>query len=252
MAPIVCRRLVALRSVYVKFGQYIGGRADVVPPEWSDCLRLLQDDLPACPPSYVRRAIASEFGSSLHDLFEELDTTPIASASVAQVHVARLRPEVATRVTAEDGATSPQETKVVVKLQHRGVEPLMKRDMVACVRIARVLRYLNPDFEAFHTVLTAWEQEMFKELNFTFEADNLREVRANLERANIEAVVPRPIDGLVRRRVFAMSFEEGFKVTDREALAIHAVDCEALMVGIVKVDAPPTQTLSLAAEPKSS
>ena len=166
MAPIVCRRLMALRSVYVKFGQYIGGRADVVPTEWSECLRLLQDDLPACPPSYVRRIISAELGTSHQKLFDDLDTSPIASASVAQVHVGRLRQGVGqqrARLFADGevdgGGGNRQDAKVVLKLQHRGVEPLMKRDMVACVRIARVLRYLNPDFEAFHTVLTAWEQE---------------------------------------------------------------------------------------------
>ena len=87
----VARRLVRLRSVYVKFGQYLGGRADMVPAEWSAELRALQDDLPACPASHGRRTLRAEFGKAGARRFTRLDYAPIASASVAQVHVARVR-----------------------------------------------------------------------------------------------------------------------------------------------------------------
>jgi aarF domain-containing kinase len=107
--------------------------------------------------------------------------------------------------------------------------------MVACIRIARAMQWLNPDFETFHTVMVAWETEMFRELDFAHEAANLDEVGANLRAAHIEAIVPRPVKGLVGTRVFAMSYEEGFKVTDEAALAMHSVDREGLMVRIVQV-----------------
>ena len=76
---------------------------------------------------------------------------------------------------------------------------------------------------------------MYKELNFKHEAENLKLVGANLKRANVEAVVPAPFPGLVGVRAFAMTYEEGFKVTDVEALAMHAVDKEGLMSRIVQV-----------------
>ena len=62
--------------------------------------------------------------------------------------------------------------------------------------------------------MEAWEREMFKELDFKYEAANLREVKANLAAAHIEAIVPRPIEQLVGTRAFVMSYEHGFKVAD--------------------------------------
>ncbi|KAL3918228.1 MAG: hypothetical protein SGPRY_006097, partial [Prymnesium sp.] len=202
-AGFVCRRVVALRSFYVKFAQYISGRADLVPPEWVKALQRVQDEMPPSPPRHVSATMASEFGvKRSSELFEQLDMKPLASASVAQ---------------------------------HENIEALMRSDMAACLRIARAMVWLNPELQPVRTVLEAWEGEMSKECNFTFEANNLEEVASNLRRAGIEAIVPKPIQGLVGVRAFVMTFEEGFKVTDREALAVHSVDCEALMLRIVQI-----------------
>ena len=220
IAPRVCAQLVSLRSVFVKFGQYIGGRTDMVPPEWAAELKQLQDDLPACRRRYVDAAVRDAFGRRIADLFSEFAYTPIASASVAQVHVARVR----------DGGAP-----VVVKVQHEGVDPLMRKDMVAARRIAKLIAWIDRRFATFHTVMQAWEGEMYKELDFRVEAANLEEVEINLRRAAMPAVVPRPLATLTAQRVFAMSYEEGFKVTDEEALAAHGVDREALMVRVVQV-----------------
>jgi aarF domain-containing kinase len=249
VAPWMCAQLVSLRSVYVKFGQYIGGRADIVPPEWADGLKLLQDDLPPCPPGYLRRVIQEEFGKPIEAIFESLDVQPIASASVAQVHVGYLHPPkrspqrppasgegaaMAAEGT-EDAEASRRRRKVVLKLQHDGVASLMRKDMFTALRIARLACYFNASFNNLYTVLVAWEQEMYNELDFNHEANNLRVVQANLERAGVEAVVPVPLPSLVSTRAFAMSYEDGFKLTDEAAMAMHAVDKEALMCRIIQV-----------------
>ena len=148
-----------------------------MPAEWSASLKALQDDLPACPPSYLRRTVREELGQSVGALFAELDEGPIASASVAQVHVGRLWPGASStdRATgsgtdgraADDGregdggGDSAVGAKVVLKLQHRGIEPLMRRDMVACIRMTRFARWLNPDMAPMHMVLDAWQHEMY-------------------------------------------------------------------------------------------
>jgi len=220
MARPVCAQLVGLRSVFVKFGQYVGGRADIVPPEWADALKQLQDDLPADSDRHTRRTVREAFGASIEQVFASFEMAPIASASVAQVHVATLR---------------GTQQKVVLKLQHRGVASLMARDMVAAKRIAAFVRRFAPSFATLHTVLCAWEGEMVKELDFNVEASNLSEVAHNLRQARVEAAVPTPLPGLVARQALVMSFEEGFKVTDEESLALHGVDRHALMARIVNV-----------------
>ena len=167
IAPTVCEQIVWLKSVFIKFGQYLGGRADVVPPEWATSLKLLQDDLPACPPTHLRRTVHDEFGKSVSTLFSEMDERPIASASVAQVHIGRLKPGV--EVPTEDGGRvigeeGQEGEKVVLKLQHVGVEPLMRKDMIACLRLVKFARWLNPDFSVMHSILEAWQHEMYLSL----------------------------------------------------------------------------------------
>lgn len=113
VAPFVVQQIGLLRSVFVKFAQYFGGRSDVVSPVWTELLSQLQDACPASSQEYVRRTVEAQLGSvmsqvqadsisnsgtsvdtaafKLEDLFEEFDMTPIASASIGQVHTATLK-----------------------------------------------------------------------------------------------------------------------------------------------------------------
>ena len=99
-APYMHGQILELRSVFVKFGQYLGARTDIVPPTWARVLGQLHDTVPACPPSYVKAVLEAEFLSNnakdardapaptkLEDIFRSIDlSAPLASASIAQVH----------------------------------------------------------------------------------------------------------------------------------------------------------------------
>merc|ERR1719353_2650942 len=85
-APFVVSRLAALGSLYVKLGQYISARADLAPPAWKGFLEALQDDLDADGPRVVRRTVEKAFGKKVEEVFATFEWTPVASASIAQVH----------------------------------------------------------------------------------------------------------------------------------------------------------------------
>lgn len=218
VAPFACAQFGALRSLWVKFGQYVGSRTDIVTPGWAGALEALQDDLPADSDAHVRSTVASELGQPLHELFEAFELEPLASASVAQVHVATLRGEGGRRVA--------------VKLQHEGIAELMVGDFVAALRIARFVTWCNPGYEPIQTVLQAWAREVDRELDFQNEAAHLRAVGANLAAAGVRALVPQPVHGLVGARCFCMEYVDGFKLTDAQLLGLHGVDREALMVRV--------------------
>ncbi|GBG26407.1 Lateral signaling target protein 2-like [Hondaea fermentalgiana] len=242
MAPFACNEILALRSVFVKFGQYIGSRADIIPPRWATVLAKLQDDLPADRFKYVERCIEQEFGHKIEKLFESFEPEPMASASIAQVHRAVLRPNVIPTIS------TPLE--VAVKVQHEGIEAIMLSDVVAFRRIIRLIAWLNPRFAIAKTLLRAWETEMVKELDFNVESSNLATVRRNLRQVGLIAdadddyldaacrgshvLVPRPVRGLVGRRAFCMTFIQGFKITDLEQLALFGVDRAALVRRVVQ------------------
>ena len=134
LAPWVCKTIMELRSVFVKFGQYLGARSDTVSKEWNRVLATLQDDMPFDRTSYVRDLIDSKLGK---DCFESFDEIPIASASIAQVHKGVLK------------GGQP----VAVKIQHEGIVPIMKSDMKAYKRIIGFVAYLNPKFDSVKVVL---------------------------------------------------------------------------------------------------
>ena len=93
------------------------------------------------------------------------------------------------------------------------------------------MRWLNPSFGVFHTLLSGWEAEMYKELDFNTEAKNLREVKQNLEIAGIAAVVPVPL--LASDRCLVMSFAEGVKIADIESLSARDPSNQALLVDYI-------------------
>jgi hypothetical protein len=164
IAPFMCEQFMELKSVFVKFGQYLGARADIVPEHWAHTLTKLQDDLPSDSPVYVEKTVRESFGYNIDEVFESFDFEPPASASIAQVHRAVLK----------------DKRQVVVKIQHRNIDQIIEYDLRQALHIARFMAYLNPKFDTLVTVFSAWSSEMLKELNFEEEAKNLQLVHSNL------------------------------------------------------------------------
>jgi aarF domain-containing kinase len=243
VAPFMCEQFVELKSVFVKFGQYLGARADIVPEHWAHTLKKLQDDLPSDSRSYVEKTVTENFGRSMGELFESFDYEPLASASIAQVHKAVLK----------------DKRQVVVKVQHANINEIIKDDLRQTIRISKFMAYLNPKYDTLVTVFTSWSSEMLKELDFEVEAFNLRLVHTNLRQAGLvldepnpenrrhagNCVVPLPsapllvpVDSvlnsdsendtaavpLVYKKVFCMDFIDGYKVSDNAWLDHYAVD----------------------------
>lgn len=126
--------------MWVKLGQYLSSRPDIVPEQYTKILSRLQDAMPCSPVSAVRQVIEAELGAALSDTFSKFDDSPIASASIAQVHRASLR---------EGGQ------QVVVKVQHPGVAELMTADLADVRLLMRMIAWLEPDFD-FTQILDEW------------------------------------------------------------------------------------------------
>ena len=206
-----------LRGFWVKIGQYMSSRSDVTPKVWVKHLSKLQDSLPPVAAADVERRIEKEFGKTVEQLFDDWNPEPLATASIAQVHTARMK---------RTGQ------RVAVKVQHDGIDVLMRQDMVNTERIMSWVAYVDPDFN-FKPVITEWAKVAMKELNFVNEAANQRTVSANLRKAGIDVIIPEIMqhDGadMVTNGAMVMEFCEGFKVTDQAELDAHGVDREALM-----------------------
>jgi ABC1 atypical kinase-like domain/PX domain len=174
VAPLTSYHLGQLRSIFVKFAQYLGGRADFLSDVWLRALSTLHD---SCPPSsqrYVQKVIRSQFKRPINDVFESFDLNPVFSASIGQIHFAVLK-------TSNDALPSRQ---VVVKLQHDNISEIMKGDMVIALQLSRLAMRLDKRWKLMVDALEIWDKTMKDELDFCQEAANLNEVRYNYYHSN--------------------------------------------------------------------
>jgi len=215
-AEAVYDAAVELRGLILKSCQYIGARADLMPPEWVDVLARLQDRVPARDLPVVRRVIETELGRPLEAIFTRFDPRPIASASLAQVHEAVLH----------DGR------RVAVKVQYPEVAELVHSDLANLRMLFRAIDWLEGDFD-----LTALVDEMGRyvprELDFLSEASHA-ERAARLFATRDDIHVPRVHREFTTRRVLVMEFIDGIKITDRPALDAAGVDVDRVVRTLVE------------------
>jgi aarF domain-containing kinase len=201
-----------LEGFWVKVGQYLSSRADVMPKEYLSELASLQDSMPPKPFKEIMSTIQEELTQDEQSRIVFIDEEPLSTASLAQVHRARL----------VDGQ------EVVLKVQHRGVASLMMQDMDNLKLILNWIAKFEPDAD-FGPVIREYNSEVRKELDFRTEATNMEEIRQLLLDNKIKAIVPKFIPGLVTERVLVMEFCHGFAVRDLELLDKYSVNRELLL-----------------------
>jgi ubiquinone biosynthesis protein len=185
-----------LGATFIKLGQIMSTRPDLIPDFVSKKLQQLQDDVGPFPLAAVTRAIEHDLGAPVAKLFPEFAPVPLASASVAQVHKARL----------------PDGRLVAVKVRRPDVVELCTFDLAVMRLGARALNAI-PSISTLAPVATVEEfgRAIFSQLDFRVEARNNRRFRENF-REEAMVVFPEVIDGLSSERILTMTFIEGTKI----------------------------------------
>ena len=219
-SPVRFRLLLEdLGPTYVKIGQVISSRARTLPVEWQLELEQLQSNVKFFPYEEVRERIIDELGGTPEELYVEFDSTPLAAASLAQVHRARLH----------DG------TPVAVKVQRPGIHDQLRSDIRILVRMSDALaRRARWAMEVDLTgMIIEFGTGLMRELDYKIEAYNARRLSRVLE----------PIDGvrvpdvhyeLSSSGVLTLEFVEGVKSTDSEAINAAGLDCEVLADAMIR------------------
>lgn len=207
------RTALRLHGLIIKVGQFLSARADVLPETFIRELSSLQDAVPAAPFPAIKRRVEAELGAPLDALFAEFGQQALASASLGQVHSARLA----------EGQT------VAVKVLRPGIEQLVATDMSALWWMARFLQKHTRfgrrlDLEA---IMAEFETITLQEMDYRQEAENIRRFRKNF--AGVRGIdVPFPMDNLVSQRILVMEYKAGSKLTDRQQLQEWGIDPIAL------------------------
>jgi predicted unusual protein kinase regulating ubiquinone biosynthesis (AarF/ABC1/UbiB family) len=208
---------VRLQGMLIKACQFIATRADVLPDIWVSTLSGLHDHVPPRPFAAIRERVERELGRPLDAVFAEFDPEPLASASLAQVHAARLL----------DGR------RCAVKVQYPGIEGLVRADLRNLAVILRVLAWLEHDFD-FRILMREAFKYIPMELDFVHEADNCETIARNLA-GRADVVVPRVYREFSTRRVLVMELIEGIKITDVAALDHAGIDKHAVAQKLMEV-----------------
>lgn len=218
--PPAPRALTALGPAYIKFGQLLSTRPDIVGEALADQLRYLQDKLPPFPTAQAKAVIEAELGQPTETLFTTF-SDPVAAASIAQVHRAHL---------AEDGR------EVAVKVLRPGIARAFQKDIDAFYFAARAIEILAPFTRRLRPreVIAHFESVVHGELDLRLECAAAAEFAANTEK-DPALLVPRPIWPLSSRQVMTMSWAEGLSLSDTEALDRAGVDRPLLAEQILQV-----------------
>jgi ubiquinone biosynthesis protein len=197
-----------LGPTFIKLGQILSTRPDLVGVEVAAELSKLQADAPAEGFEQVRQTIEAEMGQPLEEIFAEFDETPLASASIGQVHRARL--------LAGD--------RVVVKVQHAGIEHKIRKDLDILAGLAD-LAEMVPEFKNYRPRETTaeFQRTLLRELDFGREERNMQEFAANFA-DDPRVHIPRTYPELTTGRVLTMEELEGIKLSQSDELRASGAD----------------------------
>ncbi|MFM9110878.1 MAG: ABC1 kinase family protein, partial [Prochlorococcaceae cyanobacterium] len=214
LAGRILRTLADLGPCFIKVGQALSTRPDLVRRDWLDELTRLQDDLPAFDHAIAEAVIAEELGAPVEELFADFPSYPVAAASLGQVYRARLH----------DGRW------VAVKVQRPNLPHGLRRDLVIlrtlCLLVGPLLP-LNLGF-GLDTIIDEFGSTLFDEIDYRKEADNAERFATQF-RNHPEVIVPAVERSLSSRRVLTTSWINGVKMQSRQELESHHLDPSALV-----------------------
>ncbi|WP_407476828.1 ABC1 kinase family protein [Acinetobacter baumannii] len=208
----------SLGSTYIKLGQFIASTPSLFPREYVEEFQGCLDQTPTLPFSYIQGVLASEFeGRDLSQIFSYIDETPLASASIAQVHAAKL-------TTGED---------VVIKVQKPGVETILYTDLNVVHWAAKLLERAVPKikFAALSDIVDEIKARMVREVDFIEEAQNLDDFVEYLNISqNQAATAPKVYHQFSTRRVLTMQRLYGVPLTDFSVVKQYAKDPSQVLI----------------------
>ena len=198
-----------LGPTFIKLGQLLSTRADLLPAPYLEALSRLQDQIEPFPYEEVDRIVSGELGVRISKAFADFDPEPLAAASLAQVHKAHMR----------DGRA------VVVKVQRPNIREQIVADLEA---LSEMAQFMDAHTEMgkrydFENMLDGLRSSLLRELDFKLEANNLVTFAANLREFD-RLVIPEPIDDFCTSRVLTMEYIPGKKITELSPLRLMEID----------------------------
>ena len=214
----ILETFILLGPVYIKLGQWLSSRADILPQPYLEELSKLQDSVPSAPFKQVKPIIERDLGP-INEIFDEIDPHPISGASLGQVY---------------RGSISG--TQIAIKVKRPDIEKVVAKDLEVLKRILPLgLRFVDSNLRySAEAMLSQFIETIYEEMDYTLESKNLKTIKKNMK-ANDKVVIPMVFDDLCSKNVLTMEYLPGIKVTDVKALDDMGINRKQLVIDVHKV-----------------
>ncbi|MBE9510322.1 MAG: AarF/ABC1/UbiB kinase family protein [Bacteroidetes bacterium] len=198
-----------LGPTFIKFGQIMSTRPDLIPLELILELKKLQDSVPPFSEAKAVSLIEHELGKLIAEIFKNFSPTPVAAASIAQVHKATL-------IEGEE---------VAVKVQRPGIDRIIETDLEIMFHLATMMEKHVEEMKSFNIVkiVEEFEKSIHKELNFSIEASSIERFGNNFQK-DLNIYVPKCYRNYSTKKILTMEFIEGIKISDIESIQANSLN----------------------------
>ena len=214
----VLNTFILLGPVYIKLGQWLSSRADILPQPYLDELSKLQDSVPAASFAKVKPIIEKDLGP-IEEKFDSINPNSISGASLGQVYL---------------GSISGQQ--IVVKVKRPGIEKIVAKDIQVLKKILPLaLRFVDPNLRySAKAMLAQFIETIYEEMDYYNESENLKKIKKTMKN-NTRVIIPSVFDSHSSKNVLTMEYVPGIKVTNVQALDEKGIDREQLIIDVHKV-----------------
>ena len=209
------KAFIELGPSYIKLGQWLSTRADILPQPYLDVLAKLQDEVPPASFSEVKSMIESELGDIQH-VFDSFNTSALSGASLGQVYLARYKGK-----------------DVIVKISRPNIEQIIEKDIFFLKKILPIAtRFIDPNLRfSAEGMLSQFIETIHEEMDYRIEADNLMAIKNNLRNDRM-IIIPNVIQERTSKHVLTLEYIPGIKITDIEKLEAMGIDREKLVMRV--------------------
>ena len=212
------KTFVSLGPVYIKLGQWLSSRADILPQPYLEELAKLQDEVPAAPFEQVKPIIENDLGP-IERNFDYVDKNAISGASLGQVYRAKIKGQ-----------------DVIIKVKRPGIEKVVEKDIRVLKKIIPfAMKFIDPNLRySAEAMLSQFIETIHEEMDYRIELQNLKTIRRNLH-SYPKVVIPSIMEDYSSKNVLTMQYIPGIKITNVKALDDAGIDREQLVVRAHKV-----------------
>lgn len=209
----VRRALEEMGPTFIKLGQVLATRVDLFPPEWIEEFEKLQDQVPSLPYEELAHQVEEDLGAPIEQIFPSFNKKPLAAASIAQVHHARL----------ENG------DQVIVKIRRPNIRRMIEADLRLLERLANVAETELTELRRYHPkeVIRQFTMSLHRELDFATESRNAERMAHNFS-ANPSIVIPKVYWEWIGERINVQEFIDGIPARHHDTLIEAGLDCKRL------------------------